>query len=91
VGDFRKHEPTVSQWGALCDVCEDLATFIGPNAKIMGHTEFPGASADPNKVCPGPLLDMNALRDLVEDTKVYWPKTLARTRCEALGYVFERK
>ena len=59
IGDFTKHEPTEEQWLSLIELCIELASY---GLTIHGHTELPGSSSDPAKQCPGPLLDLDALR-----------------------------
>lgn len=63
-GDFRKERPTEDQLYTLRDVCIDLLEAM-PALQLGGHTEFAGASDDPNKQCPGKHLDMNSLRAFV--------------------------
>lgn len=62
LGDFTKHEPTPDQWISLIELCIELASY---GLTIHGHTELPGSSSDPAKQCPGPLLDLDALRSEV--------------------------
>lgn len=64
VGDFRKAPPTPAQAEALVKVAKELCNWMGTPA-IVGHTEVQGASANPNKVCPGKHLNLSGLRDLV--------------------------
>jgi hypothetical protein len=46
---------------------------INGGLRIVGHTDLPGASADPNKVCPGPYL---AAADIDRMASSYLPTGL---------------
>ena len=63
IGDFTKHAPTNEQECALIDL---LTALAGYGLTIHGHTELPGSSSDPKKQCPGPHLDLNAMRNEVK-------------------------
>ena len=63
IGDFTKHAPTNEQECALIDL---LTALAGYGLTIHGHTELPGSSSDPKKQCPGPHLDLNAVRNEVK-------------------------
>jgi len=92
VGDLLHHKATVAQEAALLDVCIDLNEWLGfDKAVICGHTDFPGASKDPKKVCPGPGIDLKRIRELTSQWACSIPKDEARGYLENYGYVFERK
>lgn len=59
-GDFNKHPPTPDQAVTLVALCTALA--MGGQTEIIGHTEKPGGSSDPRKVCPGKHLNLDGLR-----------------------------
>jgi len=63
-GDFRKRPPTVKQGLALVRLCQDL--YKQGATDIIGHTEREGGTADPDKVCPGPRLNLDGLRSQVK-------------------------
>lgn len=66
-GDFRTDEhPTPQQWESLVSVCAILGYWIRVY-HLCGHDELPRASADPYKRCPGKNLNMDDLRDQVEN------------------------
>lgn len=58
---FNAH-PTQAQLDSLDLVILGLQWWLGTKLAVNGHTELPGASRDPKKVCPGPNLDLNAVR-----------------------------
>lgn len=64
VGDFRKYEPTFQQSYSLSQLCTLLGYWLS-DFQLVGHTELPEASSDPEKKCPGHLLDMDELRSKV--------------------------
>jgi N-acetylmuramoyl-L-alanine amidase len=68
VGDFNKHQPTPAQWDSLVELCYLLSLQIGPNWELHGHTELPGASRDPKKICPGKFLDLKKLEAEIRAT-----------------------
>jgi len=63
-GDFRHEDPTDEQWHSLVWLLARLAETIG-RINFAGHSDLPNSSNDSTKVCPGPGLDMNLLRDHV--------------------------
>ena len=65
-GDFREHPPTWESDFNLKRLCTLLSYWIGTKCQIFGHTEMPGAGANPNKVCPGEFLDIDHLREVVD-------------------------
>lgn len=57
IGDFRTRAPTLEQRAAVIATCAALVLrFKVPVEAITGHDELQGGSADPDKICPGPLL-----------------------------------
>lgn len=70
IGDFRARPPSRAQRQSLVRVCADLLSrfSLEPSA-LVGHDELSGASADPNKICPGAELNMNELRRDVAATQ----------------------
>lgn len=80
VGDFRKERPTPQQWDSLVELCVAFIPWLG-DGSIFGHTELRDASHDPNKVCPGKLLDLNALREYTSAKA----KTIARQSLVSSG------
>lgn len=65
VGDFRSETPTIMQWDAAIRLCVSFAGWATDG--IKGHDELPGGSSDGTKRCPGPMFDMELLRDSVHD------------------------
>lgn len=67
--DLRWHplhpeaEETLS-W-LLAHLCKTVHIITGTMPTVKGHTELPGASSDPQKQCPGKLLDMHRTRQKV--------------------------
>lgn len=76
VGDFTKEKPVEGQTEALLEVCRVLAV-ANSGLEIVGHTELPGASDDPNKVCPGEFLPLPWVRGgaLICDRPMHWPQS----------------
>lgn len=63
IGDFRHRPPSEAQRAALRQVLVGLARQLGCAADaIAGHDELPGASRDPDKICPGSHLSLQVLR-----------------------------
>lgn len=61
IGDFTKHKPTEAQVKSSVE----LSTFFGMwfgGVNSFGHTELPGASSNPKKVCPGEHFPMDFIR-----------------------------
>ena len=54
---------TVKDTKALIDLLDMLSNIysLGPS-DVYGHTELKGASSDPKKVCPAPVVDMDYVR-----------------------------
>lgn len=63
LGDFRIVPPTDAQLQSLQTLCSAVTRLW--KLEIVGHSELVGA-ASPGKVCPGPCLDMDELKDRVE-------------------------
>lgn len=63
IADPRVRPCSDAQYASLVDLLTLLCLAIkqGPSC-IKGHMELPGASSDPTKVCPGPLLPLDVLR-----------------------------
>ncbi len=73
IGDFREQAPSGPQMKSLLQTCIQLVMAIGiPTEKLSehlrGHDEIPGASRDPDKECPGRILDMTDLRRRVSQS-----------------------
>jgi len=51
LGDFRRETPTPEQLKAVQELCLFLVAWN--KCSITGHTDSPGASSNPNKICPG--------------------------------------
>lgn len=50
VGDFRDHVPETAQFASLIKVGEALMPLC---REMVAHSDLPGGSRDPKKVCPG--------------------------------------
>ncbi len=76
IGDFRKSPPTDAQVKSLIELCRVLAIAKDGGCEIAGHTELPGSSGDPDKVCPGPHMPLGRVRSeaLICDRPVAWPQ-----------------
>lgn len=63
IGDWRIETVGDAQLTATIEILAALSV-VYPGARIVGHTdrEVTGATADPAKVCPGPGLDLGAVR-----------------------------
>jgi N-acetyl-anhydromuramyl-L-alanine amidase AmpD len=68
-GNTDEAPVSVKQWDALIDVLWLLAG-LHPELQIVGHTEIPGTSGDPNKQCPGRHISMDSVRKAVADRTV---------------------
>lgn len=71
IADPRVRPCTPNQMNSLIDLLSLLSLCIRqkPADCVVGHTELPGSSNDPNKECPGPLLPMDMLRKDVADSR----------------------
>jgi len=58
VGNTDQNEIKDAQYHPLVLVCKYLSR---PGLEIVGHTDLPGASADPNKKCPGRFLPLEPI------------------------------
>lgn len=72
-GDLRVKPPSDGQVVKLHQLCASIQAAFNYRLKIIGHTEDEElanlkGSMDPTKVCPGKMLNLNALRRYVEDT-----------------------
>lgn len=68
IGDFRDREPAAAQWQALLHACALLCQqFSLPVEQVFAHDELPGASRDPDKICPGDGLPVTRLRQELGD------------------------
>ncbi len=69
--DFTEHPPTGEQWLSLVELC---VIFRDMGMTIHGHTELgKGATSDPKKDCPGPMVPLDELRSevaLMRESKV---------------------
>lgn len=63
IGNFTKAPPSKEQLAAAEQLCAALALF---SLEVMGHTEKPGTSTDPNKDCPGRFIDLPKFRAMVK-------------------------
>lgn len=75
VGDFREITPRTEQLAALLTLGNALLPLC---REMIGHTDTPGHSKDPGKVCPGnrialPLVAM-AIRGRLPDGWAEWTK-----------------
>lgn len=70
-GDFRGQEPTQDQIDSLDWI---LARMPNVNAglKIRAHDRMSGGSLDSTKVCPGPLLDLDAACERTMHARIPW-------------------
>lgn len=71
VGDMRKTPASHEQEVALIQLCHLLQNAYAWKLEVRGHTESPGSSLDPNKECPGKKLDLDHLREALDDERVY--------------------
>jgi hypothetical protein len=65
IADPRVRPCSSKQMQSLIDLLTILSMVIKgePSSCIKGHMELPGSSSDPNKLCPGPLLPMDVMRE----------------------------
>lgn len=73
--DFRASVPSEKTWLDLLQIVDTLTGLWDiPVEAVAGHTEHPGASADPHKDCPGRFFDLERFRfDLVRCRSVDSP------------------
>lgn len=57
VGNTDERPASKQQYEALRDICRVWAPING-GLLVVGHTELPGASGDPNKRCPGRYISL---------------------------------
>ena len=71
IADPRVRPCSEAQMQSLIDLLVLLSMNIKlePADCIRGHMELPRASSDPNKLCPGPLLPMDVLREDVTQAR----------------------
>lgn len=90
VGNTDEGPPTVEQYGALIRVVRDLMPLT--RGAVGGHTDYPGASSDPHKRCPGKFLDPLGVRDsaarMLPDGWRQWGKQEAREFAAHRGWEF---
>ena len=72
VGDFTKRPPSSHQYQAVVRLCAALSV-INRGLIIAGHTDLPGGSSDPDKVCPGELIPISVLIKAVTTTLIDGP------------------
>jgi hypothetical protein len=65
VGDFRTYPMAAPQWLRLREILIWCSLFRGGVVDFFGHTEKKGTSDDPNKECPGRLVNLEGLRESV--------------------------
>jgi N-acetyl-anhydromuramyl-L-alanine amidase AmpD len=70
VGDFRKEAPRNDQEVTLANLCHTLQLAYNWKLEIVGHTDKAGSSSDPNKECPGRKLDLDHLRETLDDERI---------------------
>jgi len=63
VGDFRTEQATPEAFRSTVELSQALCSSY--QARCGGHDEFPKASKDSNKVCPGPGMRMHEFMELV--------------------------
>jgi hypothetical protein len=61
VGNYDEREMPDRIWKVAVDVLSVLAAGTYTR-QVMGHTELPHSSGDPNKRCPGRFVNMDAIR-----------------------------
>lgn len=71
VGDMRNNPATAEQEVALVQLCHLLQNAYAWKLGVRGHTDTAGSSADPNKSCPGSKLDLDHLRETLDDERIY--------------------
>ena len=86
-GDLRQYPPTPKQAMALGKVLQDLTSWLGKKAKIVGHTEVEGTSSDPTKECPGKHINLDGVRKLAEENYVPWHPAQADDLFREKGWV----
>lgn len=91
VGNTDKQECSKEQWDALVFVFSVLAVIHG-GLQIIGHTQIPGAAADPKKRCPGRYLDLDALQHAVESRTptgwMEWDESRTMSWVESQGFTW---
>jgi hypothetical protein len=75
IGNTTLRPPRPGQVESLIAACRVLACANG-GLSIEGHTDLPGASGDPNKVCPGHLMPLDVVRSnaLTCVSALSWPE-----------------
>lgn len=87
-------QATVEQLAVLPQLVAALVTWMRGNVSmVIGHAEVPGGSADQNKKCPAPTVDMDWLRasvgPLLPDDLSQWPMSHADMRLRKAGFVID--
>lgn len=59
IGDFRNAQPPDAQKQACVYLLRRIMYTIGRPLKVVGHTSVPGATTDPDKICPGKNLSVD--------------------------------
>lgn len=85
VGDFRQRPPAGPQTRALTKLLARLVVLTS-DARIVGHTQLDGASADVNKICPGSyLLLPSIVKQVVEELPAAFRSYRDEQRVEFAG------
>jgi hypothetical protein len=91
VGDPRRRAITDKQWDTLLATCMRLAPMNG-GLDIIGHDNLHGGSHDPNKICPGKYLSVEALEQEVArklpSSWVYWDTATQKKWIQDGGLTF---
>lgn len=82
LGDFRYHKPTSEQLGACGEILAALMT-LRQDVTANGHTELPGSSSDPRKVCPGKYFSLDYVIQMAQRIN----RTLSYRRLIRSGFV----
>lgn len=90
----HKEHATKLQFDAVVRVATFLVMYARGNVGMLrGHDEIPGGSADPNKVCPGPVIDMQHLREAVSmrlpPDLQDWPTSRILSAVQETGLILE--
>lgn len=48
-------------------LCKAIVSAAGKHLRVVGHTDLPGASGDPNKRCPGRYFSVGSITQAIED------------------------
>lgn len=63
LADLRREAPSETMYDDIIGLVQWLETCVDAPLDVCGHTDLPGATSDPTKICPGDKLDLDFIRN----------------------------